>query len=370
MRILVVGGLVPWHPRAGGGELVAYKLAEALARAGHVVSYLSTSAEGSSLGQILPGFTHIAQRAGECWPSAFLQSLKGDHLASYDIIHVHAASGTLAYYLGCVVRRYVKRDVKLALTIHSPKVHAFPRSLDEVGWMLGCRAADVILAVSEFSSRDIARCYRVNRAKIEVVYNGVDTELFLPLRAQDPSSRDVSTLVFCGRLNGTKQKGLEVLLEAMPLVLQERDVVLNVIGVGPRLEEYKTQAKRLKLDDRVSFLGFVEHSLLPQHYAGADLLVLPSRRESFGLALAEAMACGLPVVATTAGAIPEVVENGVTGLLVPPDDPEALANAVVSLLSDRPRMQAMGAVGAQRVREHFTWHKVAERVIQGCERAL
>jgi starch synthase len=76
------------------------------------------------------------------------------------------------------------------------------------------------------------------------------------------------------------------------------------------------------------------------------------------------------VVATTAGAIPEVVEDGVTGLLVPPDDPEALANAVVSLLSDPQRMKAMGKAGAEMVREHFTWNKVAERVIQGCERAL
>jgi glycosyltransferase involved in cell wall biosynthesis len=322
------------------------------------------------LGERLPGFTHIAERAGEWWASGFVQSLKGDHLPGHDIIHVHAGSGTLAYYLGCAVRRYVKRDVKLALTIHSPKVHAFPRSLDEVGWMLGCRAAHVILAVSEFSSRDITRCYRINRAKIEVVYNGVDTEVFLPLRTPGHGSRGVSTLVFCGRLNGTKQKGLEVLLDAMPLVLQERDVVLNVIAVGPRLGEYRTHAKRLKIDDRVRFLGFVEHSVLPQYYAEADLLVLPSRRESFGLVLAEAMACGLPVVATTAGAIPEVVEDGVTGVLVPPDDPKALANAVLSLLSDRPRLQAMGSAGVERVRERFTWDKVAQRVIEGYHKVL
>jgi glycosyltransferase involved in cell wall biosynthesis len=115
----------------------------------------------------------------------------------------------------------------------------------------------------------------------------------------------------------------------------------------------------------VKFLGFVEHHEMPRHYQQADLFVLPSRRESFGLVLAEAMACGLPVVATTAGAIPEVVEDGLTGVLVPPDDPEALANAVRSLLSNRPRMQAMGTAGAQRVRQRFTWDKVAQRVVEG-----
>ena len=350
--------------------MVAHKLAEALARAGHAVSYLSTSAEGSSLGQTLPGFPHIAQRAGECWPSAFLHSLKGDHLARYDIIHVHAGSGTLAFYLGCVVRRYVKRDVKLALTIHSPKVHAFPRSVDEVGWMLTCRAADVILAVSEFSSRDIARCYRVNQAKIEVVYNGVDTELFVPRMTQHRTGRHVPTLIFCGRLNGTKQKGLEVLLDAMPLISQKHDVVLDVIGVGPRMGEYKTQAKLLNIDDRVRFPGFVKHDVLAEHYGRANLLVLPSRRESFGLVAAEAMACGLPVVATTVGAIPEVVEDGVTGLLVPADDPQALAGAINYLLSQPSTMEAMGKKGRQRVLEYFTWAKVAERVDAGYQRAL
>jgi glycosyltransferase involved in cell wall biosynthesis len=82
------------------------------------------------------------------------------------------------------------------------------------------------------------------------------------------------------------------------------------------------------------------------------------------------MACGLPVVATTAGAIPEVVEDGVTGVLVAPDDPEALANTVVSLLSDPERMKAMGTAGVERVRERFTWDKVAQRVMDGYHRVL
>jgi glycosyltransferase involved in cell wall biosynthesis len=370
MHVLMVGGLPPSDPLAGGGQLVAYKLSEALASAGHAVHYLQMSSDTRQEGKSTPGFTHIAQRAGESWPSVLMQSLTGDHLAGYDVIHVHTGSGTLAFYLGCAVRRRIRGDVRLALTIHSPKVHAFPRSLDEAFWMLTCRAADMILAVSEFSRRDISRCYKIRPDKIQVVYNGVDTELFVPLRTGDRSSRDVSTLLFCGRLNGTKQKGLEVLLDAMPLILQRHDVVLNVIGVGPRLEEYKNQAKRLNLNCRVSFLGFVEHNLLPKHYANADLLVLPSRRESFGLVLAEAMACGLPVVSTKVGAIPEVVEDGVTGLLVTPDDPEALASAINSLLSDPGGMKQMGAKGRERVERHLTWDKVAQGAAQAYQRVM
>jgi glycosyltransferase involved in cell wall biosynthesis len=109
---------------------------------------------------------------------------------------------------------------------------------------------------------------------------------------------------------------------------------------------------------------------MPEWYRQADLFVLPSRRESFGLVLAEAMACGLPVVATTAGAIPEVVENAATGLLVPPDHSEAFAAAVVSLMSDPGRMKGMGAAGSRRVKERFTWEKVAQRVMESYHSVL
>jgi glycosyltransferase involved in cell wall biosynthesis len=103
---------------------------------------------------------------------------------------------------------------------------------------------------------------------------------------------------------------------------------------------------------------------MPGQYAKADLFVLPSRRESFGLVLAEAMAAGLPVIATQVGAIPEVVKDGETGILVPPEDPSALANAVSDLL-DHPRvMKDMGTRGRERAEKHFTWDKVAQRVVR------
>jgi glycosyltransferase involved in cell wall biosynthesis len=103
---------------------------------------------------------------------------------------------------------------------------------------------------------------------------------------------------------------------------------------------------------------------MPRHYQQADLFVLPSRRESFGLVLAEAMACGLAVVATTAGAIPEVVEDGTTGLLVRPDEAQALAEAVISLLEDPEARRAMGIEGRRRVEKDFTWEEVVTRIVE------
>jgi glycosyltransferase involved in cell wall biosynthesis len=235
---------------------------------------------------------------------------------------------------------------------------------------LSCHGADLVLSLSEFSRRDLARAYRLPSSRIVVTYAGVDPS-FTPRPSQQCSPDDPFTLLFCGRLNGPReQKGLDVLLKSLPLVLRHHKVVLNIIGTGPRLAQYQSLSRELGVSQQVQFLGFVEHDHMPSRYQQADLLILPSRRESFGLVLAEAMASGLPVVATKVGAIPEVVEDGGTGLLVHPDDPEALASVINSLLSNPETMKSMGAKGRIRVQEHFTWDKVARRVTDAYGRAL
>jgi glycosyltransferase involved in cell wall biosynthesis len=121
-------------------------------------------------------------------------------------------------------------------------------------------------------------------------------------------------------------------------------------------------AHSLGIQQEVHFLGHVDHAELPGWYASADLFVLPSRMESFPLVLLEAMASGLPVVATAVGGVPELVVHGETGLLVPPNDPLALAQAINSLLDDPEGMKSMGARGRDTVRERYTWDKVAARM--------
>jgi glycosyltransferase involved in cell wall biosynthesis len=372
VNILSIGGLVPWHPEAGGGQIIAYKTSEALARAGHHVQYLAVAPEGYER-PVDWNEVECAQRGLGLLEALRLapqlaRSSQGDE---YEIVHVHLGNETVGYCLAYALARRMGLKPRLVMSIYTPKVHAFPRSLGEVITAFSCHSADLIFCLSEFSKRDISRAYRIPPSRIAVTYAGVDSSFteHSPTRAR--KSADRFSLLFCGRLNGPhEQKGLDVLLKSLPQVLSHHKVVLNIIGTGPRLPQYQALAEKLGVSRQVRFLGFVEHHQMPHHYRHADLFLLPSRRESFGLVLAEAMARGLPVVATSAGAIPEVVPNGVTGLLVPPDDSQALAGAIVSLLSDPQRMKAMGKAGAERVREHFTWDKVAERVIQGCERAL
>jgi glycosyltransferase involved in cell wall biosynthesis len=202
----------------------------------------------------------------------------------------------------------------------------------------------------------------VNQDRIKVMYAGVDERFFQQI--DSVKSKNLKTLLFCGRLNGKQQKGVDILLKAMPLILKEHSVTLNIIGDGPRLEQYKMLAGRLGIEGSVRFRGFIPHEHMPEEYSNADLFVFPSRRESFGLVLVEAMAAGLPMVSTRVGAIPEVVEDGKTGLLVPPGDPEKFAQAVISLLNDSELMKKMGLAGKQKVREKFTWEKVAQNVVR------
>ena len=372
MKILSVAGLVPWHPEAGGGQIIAYKVGEALSRAGHNVDHRAVAPAEYQREVNWGRFNYVAEESGLL--SSILSALRGvrsQRLDEYDVVHVHAANETVGHCLAHAVHRRRATKPVFVMSIYSPRVYAFPRSPTEVITAISCHGARLICSLSEFSRSDISRAYRIASSKISVTYAGVDSS-FTEHSPTRPKEKDGPfSLLFCGRLNGPReQKGIDVLLKSLPLVVRHHDVLLNIIGTGPRLEQYRSLAEELNVSRYVNFLGFIEHEQMPQYYAQADLFVLPSRRESFGLVLAEAMACGLPVVATTAGAIPEVVEDGVTGILVPPDDPAALAQAITSLLSDPDKMKTMGARGKARVEKHFTWDRVAQRVIEGYRQVL
>lgn len=366
----MLGGLVPWHPDAGGGQIIAYKTSEALARAGHDVHYLAVAPEGYQR-QVDWGdveFTSTGPGLTEAVPLA-RRLARSVSLNDYDVVHVHLGGQTIGHCLAYALARRMGLQAKLVMSIYAPRTYAFPRSIGEVITALSCHGADLVLSLSEFSKHDIGRAYRVPLSKIAVTYAGVDSA-FAPDSSRRPrADDDPFSLLFCGRLNGPReQKGVDILLGSLPLVLQKHDARLRIVGTGPRLARYGALAQNLSIDAHVEFLGFVEHGQMPGYYRQADLFVLPSRRESFGLVLAEAMACGLPVVATTVGAIPEVVEHGVTGLLVPPDDPVALAGAINTLLSDPSMMRAMGGRGRDWVQSMFTWETVLSRVLEGYAR--
>jgi len=218
------------------------------------------------------------------------------------------------------------------------------------------RALPAVVTVSNSSRKDIAAQMQVRPERMTVVPVGVDHTVFCP--------RD-DVIATPGRIMVTSSsdvpmKGLVPLLEAVAKLRTERDVELTVIGRPREGGRVDKAIARLGLSDVVQCVSGISDHDLAGLYGQAEVAVVPSLYEGFSLPAIEAMACGVAVVATTGGALPEVVGvDGETGLLVPPDDPGALADAIGRLLDDPALRARLGAAGRERVISRFTWEVTA-----------
>ncbi len=223
------------------------------------------------------------------------------------------------------------------------------------------RALPRVVTVSESSKRDIASQMGVEVDRMTVVPVGVDHTVFRPQDDVVP----VPGRIMVTSSSDVPMKGLVPLLEAVAKLRTERDLELVVIG-NPRPDGRVAKAiDRLELAPIVHFVSGISDEELARNYASAEVAVVPSLYEGFSLPAIEAMACGVALVATTGGALPEVVgTDGETGLLVAPDDPSALAVAIGRLLDDDQLRRRLGAAGRQRVLGRFTWQVTAAGTAQ------
>lgn len=224
-----------------------------------------------------------------------------------------------------------------------------------------------IVTVSESSKRDIVAQMGVRPSQLAVVPVGVDHTRFRPL----PSVARVPGRIMTTASADVPMKGLVPLLEALAKVRTERPADLVVIG-KPRAESRVEETiERLGLSGAVTFASGVSDERIVELYAEASVAVVPSLYEGFSLPAIEAMACGVPLVATTGGALPEVVgEDGHTGLLVPPRDPGALAAAIGRVLDDPALAERLSFAGRKRVLERFTWRACALATVEHYRWAL
>ena len=290
--------------------------------------------------------------------------------AEYDIVHDNQCLGSGLLQL--------RTMIPLVATIHHPVTQDraialrsapnFYRRLGVRRWysfldmqLAVARQMTRVMTVSQTSAEALHAEYGVARDRIRNVGNGIDLEVFRPLPeiARDPS-RLITTLSADSPL-----KGFVYLLEAMAELRRTRpDLRLTVIGAPARKTDTASHVARLGLGDVVHFTGKVEEQAIPRAYAGSAVAVIPSLYEGFSFPAGEAMACGVPLVATTAGALPEVVgRDGATGILVPPRSSASLARALGELLDAPERRQAMGLAGRRRVQEQFSWRRAAERIV-------
>jgi glycosyltransferase involved in cell wall biosynthesis len=213
-----------------------------------------------------------------------------------------------------------------------------------------------IVTVSESSKRDIVSQMGVRPDQLEVVPVGVDHTCFRPLPGVSRRPGRIMTTASAD----VPLKGLVPLLEALAKVRTEREADLIVIGKPRPESRVEETIKRLGLQGAVEFVSGVSNERLIELYAEASVAVVPSLYEGFSLPAVEAMACGVPLVATTGGALPEVVgPDGECGLLVPPGDPSALSVALDRVLDNRSLADRLSAAGRRRVLERFTWRACA-----------
>jgi len=226
--------------------------------------------------------------------------------------------------------------------------------------------ADRVIAVSKTAAEFIG--HFTTQERIIVIPNGVDIDRFRPIDSDAANSSAFfvtekdPTILYVGRL--VHRKGVHILLRAMPYVLEAFPrAQLLIAGNGYMYGFIKLLIKRLNIEDNVKLLGFVPDKELPELYNLSDVFVLPSLySESFGITLLEAMASGKPIVASKVGGIPEVVENGWTGILVRRGNEKDLADAIIKILTDHSLAETLASNARKLVEERYSWSIVTEEI--------
>lgn len=284
----------------------------------------------------------------------------------YDVVHDNQS---LSYGVAAIGRR-----TPTVATIHHPitvdrdiavrSVRSPLKKLKHRRWysFIGmqkrvARRMPAIITVSDRTRRDISQEFRIPEDRFRIVPNGIDIDRFHPL----PGVARVPGRIIATTSADTPLKGMYHLLHALAKLRRKRDLQLVVVGAPRKNGGVVRLVRRLGLGAHVRFTGPISQAAFVREYARATLAVVPSVYEGFGLPAGEAMACGVPVVSTTGGALPEVV--GDAGLLVPPADPDALAAAIAALLDDPGRAARLGRAGFERVHRQFTWRRAAERTV-------
>lgn len=226
------------------------------------------------------------------------------------------------------------------------------------------RQADIIFARSNYMRDLVIDLFDVKSERVKVSYGGVES-LFTKTRRH--FSEPVSRFIFYGSFK--LEKGAFETLEALGRVAAQGwcNWTLKIAGWGGE-SNLQAYAKKLGIDDRIVFLGHLDHAQLVQELAWAQVAILPSHTESFGLAFAESQASGLPVVAYEVGAIPEVVEKNVTGWLVPFGRVDLLAAGIIDAIQNPQKAFRMGLAGKERINKLFSWGKTAETMLTNLEK--
>lgn len=363
----------------GGIERLVQGLSEALVRKGVEVSVITSYRVGKKEFEVTPRGVELF-RARSIPKGIFAASAASFSLTAFrkysslmrnsDIMHVFSCSFV---------------PVKPIKNLLPPLVSYFthldrPESIKEFLYLphvnfilyLLYKYSDIIVVGDSHDSpqvRELLEFLKASRDKIRFSYEGVDAHKFWAnIDGTDIRNKFGDNMVlYVGMLN--HRKGLKYLIEAVPKIIEEiPDVKFVLVGKGDEEYTLKNLSVKLGVKEHVFFEGFISESLLSQYYAAADVFAFPSLKEGYPLVCLEAMACGTPLVATKLRNISTIV--GDAGILVEEKNPDQLAKGILQLLKDPILRKRLGEKGAERVREKFTWDKIAEDMIKIYEEAI
>jgi glycosyltransferase involved in cell wall biosynthesis len=373
LRIAHLTATFPPYP--GGAGNTCYRFAKGQAERGHRVEVFTAPAEGEPPD---PGaaVVHRIEPVVAIGNAPLIPRLAA--IEGFDVIHLHYPFifGSELTLLGRLTRRRRRQALlvhyKNRLVAKGPRQVPFETYEHTVTPLL-VRAADRVCVLSPDHAASVAYLRRTGErdpSKLIEMPNGVDTRLFAPgpdtagIRAEAGIPEDAVVAAFVATLDRAHHfKRLDIALAAIAAMRDER-VHLVVAGGGELLDDFRRQASAAGIAERVHFLGRVPHSRLPAVLRAADMLLLTTEPpESFGIVLIEAMACGLPTIATEYPGVRAVVDEGATGLLVPPGDANSVAAGIRQLVEAAPSGRAqMGIAGREKAERLWSWPSLLERM--------
>jgi glycosyltransferase involved in cell wall biosynthesis len=349
-----------------GHDVVVYTRRDSPALPGRVTMRPGLQVEHISAGpavaiakdQLLPYMAAFAEGLARAWA-----------VHRPDVVHAHFWMSGLAS-----LQAAARLGLPVVQTFHALGVvkrrwqadqDTSPPSRVDIEQWVGCRADRVIATCSDEASE--LRALGVAADRVDVVPCGVDVSLFRPAGRESRVHRSTPRLLIVSRL--VPRKGVEDAIRALALIPAAELMVVGGPGVDqfdadPEVARLRQVTAECGVADRVFLTGHLPHEELPAIIRTSELLLAVPWYEPFGITVLEAMACGVPVIGSAVGGLLDTVVPGVTGLLVSRRDPSSIAAAIRLLLNDEPRRAAMGRAGAARVRELYTWERIAEQTEQ------
>jgi D-inositol-3-phosphate glycosyltransferase len=367
-RICLVTHYFP--PHMGGIEKVSYEQSKRLTESGYEIDVLTSKIRGQNERpakgiRVFPySNLNLGERIGVPYPVLSLQAYRKfvQVIKKCDLVHAHGHVYMSSYLAGKVAKKYEKPFI---VTQHNTFIdyqsilNLLERLNDLTVGKSVLKRANRIITVSKETMKYVLKL-GADKTKTTVIYNGVDTDYFHPVNKGEsrkklglPKNRKI--ILSVRRL--VYKNGLDTLIESVSLVARDHPNILFVVaGKGPSRKLIEDRIKELGIDANIKLAGFVPDSLLPVYYDAANYFILPSASgEGLPLVLLEAMACGLPVIATTVGGTPEIIVHMKNGVLVPPRNSEAMAEVISKILSEERLGSTIGEEARRIVEERFTW---------------